>query len=209
MELHRRGLPVAAPDGQDERPAVQVPVGPLEDPGLSLDPEPVRLLDVLAARGEDVEDEEPVGLEERSRRRERAGLLGVARHVQQRAERDRHERDSLRDRWGPQVADPELDPLGDAFALGVLPRDGQHAGRLVDADHLDARLRGRHRDPPGADGELDDRSARGERLVDIEAHVLPHGDGPRIVDPGDRVVESASDPVRRVGRAHRPIQAAL
>jgi hypothetical protein len=62
---------------------VQVPVGPLEDPGLALDPEPVRLLDVLAARREDVEDEQPLGLEELPRRREGAGLLGVARHVQQ------------------------------------------------------------------------------------------------------------------------------
>src|ERR671923_240520 len=39
------------------------PVGPLEDPRLALDPPAVRLLDVVPAGREDVEDEPPVGEE--------------------------------------------------------------------------------------------------------------------------------------------------
>ena len=44
--------------------------------------------------------------------------------------------------------------------------------RGVDADHADAGLRDRHRDPAGADGELDDGPARRARLLDVEVDVL-------------------------------------
>ena len=43
--------------------------------------------------------------------------------------------------------------------------------------------------PPGADGQLDDRSARGDGLFDVELHVLRDRDRPRVVDPRDPVVE--------------------
>src|SRR5690349_20140944 len=63
-ERHRRPAAVAG-DGQDEPAPLDVPVGALPDPGLSLEPARVRLGDVLGARAEDVEhvpaarDEQP------------------------------------------------------------------------------------------------------------------------------------------------------
>ena len=52
-------------DGERQRPRRLVPVGALEDLGLALEPAAVRLLDVLAARSEDVEHEAAAGLEQR------------------------------------------------------------------------------------------------------------------------------------------------
>ena len=58
-----------------------------------------------------------------------------------------------------QVAEAQVEQLRDARALGLLAADLEHPRRRVDADHADARRRDRHRDPPGADAELDDRPA--------------------------------------------------
>src|SRR5687768_12841912 len=55
------GLRLLATDPQGEDAALEVPVGPLPDAGLALEPPAVRLLDVVGARGEDVEDEAPAG----------------------------------------------------------------------------------------------------------------------------------------------------
>ena len=64
----------------------------------------------------------------------------------------------------------------------------EHPLGVVDADHTDARGRDRHRDPAGADTELDDRAARRERLLDVELDVLDDAPTPRVVQLGDRVV---------------------
>ena len=77
----------------------------------------MRLLDVLAARCEDVEDEAAVRLEERARRAERTKLLGLGLHVQQRAEGADRERDALGDRRLAQVADAQVEAVGDARRL--------------------------------------------------------------------------------------------
>src|SRR5215475_11119164 len=53
-ELHL-GEHVAGPDGQHEPTVVLVPPRPLVDPGLALDPAPVRLGDVEPVGMEDVE----------------------------------------------------------------------------------------------------------------------------------------------------------
>ena len=61
---------VAAPSERTESESVRellVPVGALEDPRLALEPAAVRLLDVLAARSEDVEDEASVAARAGSR----------------------------------------------------------------------------------------------------------------------------------------------
>ena len=87
-----------------------VPVGALEDARLALEPEAVRLLDVLAARGEDVEDEAAARLEQAARRAQRAELLGLGLHVQERAERADDERDALGDGRLAEVADAEVEP---------------------------------------------------------------------------------------------------
>src|SRR5688500_984870 len=94
-------------DGERERPRALVPVGPLEDARLALEPAAVRLLDVLAARGEDVEDEAAVGLEEVARRTEGAQLLLLGLHVQERTERADDERHTLVDGRLAEVAEAE------------------------------------------------------------------------------------------------------
>src|SRR6266511_144715 len=58
-ELH--GRPAVDPaHRQRQRPRLLVPVGALEDRRLALEPTPVRVLDVVARRREDVEDETSV-----------------------------------------------------------------------------------------------------------------------------------------------------
>jgi len=54
---------LAVADREDERARALVPVGTLEDALLTLEPEPVRLLDVRRARREHVEDEPTARLE--------------------------------------------------------------------------------------------------------------------------------------------------
>ena len=136
VEVHRGGLVVAA-HGEDERPRARVPVRALEDPALALEPEPVRLLDVRRGRREDVEDESAVGLEHRCGSLERPELLRLVGHVEERPERDRHEWHALVDRRLAQVAEAEVEQLRDALPLRPLARHGEHARRLVDADHGD------------------------------------------------------------------------
>jgi hypothetical protein len=71
---------------QREDAALEVPVCALPDPGLALEPAPLRLLDVLGARREDVEDEAPARHEERERGRERGAPVRVRVEVQERPE---------------------------------------------------------------------------------------------------------------------------
>src|SRR6188768_2406757 len=60
VQVERRLPAVAVADREPEGSGALVPIRALEDAGLALEPEPVRLLDVLPARAEDVEDEAPV-----------------------------------------------------------------------------------------------------------------------------------------------------
>jgi hypothetical protein len=189
VELHRGGMLVAA-HREDELPGALVPVGALEDAALALEPETVGLLDVLRARREHVEDEVASGLEQARRGPQRLELLALVRHVEERAKRDRHERNPLLDRRLAEVAEAQVEQVGDTLALRVLPRDGEHPRRLVDADHLDAGAGDGDCDPPGADCQLDHRTARGDGLFDVELDILRDRDRPRVVDPRDPVVES-------------------
>src|ERR1700751_5945122 len=59
-ERHRRGT-LRPSHREGERPRGEIPVGALVDAGLALDPAAVGLLDVLARRREDVEDQTPAG----------------------------------------------------------------------------------------------------------------------------------------------------
>ena len=74
---------VTGANGEGERPRGLVPVGSLEDPGLALEPATVRLVDVLAARCEDVEDEATLGREQLACGSERAELLVLGLHVKE------------------------------------------------------------------------------------------------------------------------------
>ena len=115
----------------------------------------MRVLDVLAARREDVEDEPAAGEEQLVRRGERPEPVGLGRHVQERAERDQDERDAFLDGRLAHVAEPQVEQRLDAFRPRVVPRNLEHPGGGVDADHADAGLGDRHADPAGAAGELD------------------------------------------------------
>src|SRR5918999_4416595 len=187
-QRHRRRAGVAA-HRERERARVLVPVGALEDARLALDPAPVRLLDVVSGGLEDVEGEAAVGDEQRPGRSQRPQALRVVSQVEEGAERARHEPDALLHRRILQVADAQIEELRHARALRRLAADGQHPGRRVDSDHGYARSRGRHGDAPGADGQLDDGTARLDREVDVEADVLGDAPAPRVVEPRDRVVE--------------------
>ena len=99
----------------------------------------------------------PPGREQLARRAQRLEPLLVVAQVEIRAERTRHERDALVDRRAPQVAEPQVEPLGDAGLARALAADREHPGRGVDADHVHAGQRGGNRDPSGSDAELDDR----------------------------------------------------
>ena len=70
-ECHRRGALLPA-HRQRERLRHEIPVGSLVDARLALDPAAVRLLDVLAGRSEDVEDQPSAGEDVEARRRLRA-----------------------------------------------------------------------------------------------------------------------------------------
>src|SRR5581483_8359390 len=101
-----------------------VPVRPLEDAGLPLEPAAVRLRDVLAARGEHVEDEAPARREQAARGAEGAQLLALVGHVQQGTKRADHERHALAHRRPAQVADAEVEAAGDASrATSSIPGD--------------------------------------------------------------------------------------
>ena len=186
----RRGQPVqaearavvAGAHGERERAGALVPDSALEDAGLALDPAVVRLLDVLAARSKDVEDEAPVRLEQLPRRAQGAQLLGLGLHVQKRAEGADRERDSLLDGGLAQVSEAQVEAAPRRRPTPRRARDGEHLRRRVDADHPDAGLRDRNRDPAGADCELDDGPAGGDREVDVEADVLGDRPAPGVIE---------------------------
>ncbi len=146
----------------------------------------MRLLDVLLARREDVEDEMPARREMALHRAQHRAAVGVGLHVQQRTERRGHERKLALDRRVAHVAVPQVEL--DAGERRGLARDLEHPGGEVDADDLEACGGNRHRDPPGADAELEHRPAEPLHLGEIERHVLDHGHRPGVVDAGDLVV---------------------
>jgi hypothetical protein len=113
--------------------------------------------------------------------------------VQVGPERAGDEADALRHRRLAQVAEAQVEQVGDARELRLPPADCEHPVGGVDPDHRHPLDRRRDRDPAGADAQLDHRAAGGERLVDVEADVLDDRARPRVVDLRDRVV----------GRAHR------
>ena len=114
-EQHRRRL-LAAPHGERQRPLALVPVGALEDPGLALEPAAVRLLDVLAARGEDVEDE-PAAREQQLARRSQSARSRSSSVVMCSSERNGIRTSGTRsvDRRLAHVALPQVDELLDAL----------------------------------------------------------------------------------------------
>jgi hypothetical protein len=130
----------------------------------------------------------PPGEEELPRRGERLQPLLVRREVEVRPERARDERHPLLDRRAAQVADPEVEPLSHARGARLLCTDLEHPRGGVDADHVHAGRRRRDRDAPRPDAELDDRAARGERLLDVEGDVLDDARAPRVVEPCNPVV---------------------
>ena len=158
VEPERRHLAVRS-DGQRKGSRALVPVGALEDPRLAFEPQSVRLLDVLATRGEDVEHEAPFGLEEAARGAECTQLLLLCLHVQQRAERADDERNALGYRRLAQVAQAEVDAARDAGIVGRSTRDGEHRGRGVDADDVDARSCDRDGDAAGPTASSTTRDA--------------------------------------------------
>ena len=107
-----------------------VPVGPLPDARLALEPPAVRLLDVLLARREDVEDEMPARREVALHRAQHRAAVGVGLHVQQRAERRGHERKLALDGRVAHVAvaQVELD-AGERRASRARPRASRRRGR--------------------------------------------------------------------------------
>ena len=167
-----------------------VPVGPLEDARLALEPEAVRLGDVLAARREDVEDEVPARLEQLVRGPERPQLLAPRRACAAASGRGRSRAARARRpaaRGGRRRGgrrDPTT-PCSSASARATASMPGERSTPIT----RDPGPRDRHGDPTRADGELDDRAAAALRLVDVERDVLDDGRAPRVVDPRDRVVE--------------------
>ena len=135
---------------------------------------------------EDVEDEVAARLEQPvSGAHDRAAIV-VGLHVQQRAERDDHERHRPLDRRVAEVAVAEIDR--DAGESGPLAGDLEHPLREIDADHLDPLGRDRDGDPPRPDAELDHRAAPFPRPFQVKRDVLDDADRPGVVEAGDAVV---------------------
>ena len=69
----------------------------------------------------------------------------------------------------------ELDPVSCHAGQLVEPFAGpsQHRGHRFDADHLDARLADRERHSTCSDTELEDRPARLQSQIRVEANVVP------------------------------------
>ncbi len=167
----------------------RVPVGALEDSRLALQPPAVRLLDVLAARREHVEDEAATGHEQVVGGAQRLQPLRLAVEMEIGPEGAQHERDALGDGRPAVVAEPQIELPGDAREVCSLAADLEHARRGVDADHGDPRRRHGNGDAARADPELDHRPGRRARgLLDVEGDVLDDAAAPRVVEPGDRVV---------------------
>ena len=158
----------------------------LPDVRLALEPPAVRLLDVLAAGREHVEDEVPSRRQTAPHRPDHRAPVGVGLHVQQRAERRGHEREHAVDRRIAHVAVAQVDVH--ARELCALARDLEHPRGEVDADDVDPGGRDRHGDAAGADTELEHRPAEPPCLLDVEGDVLDHRHGPGVVEAGDLVV---------------------
>src|SRR5439155_14546437 len=92
--------------------------------------------------------------------------------MEERAERAGDEIDALGHRRLSQVALTQVEKAGDTGFLAPRAAEGQHAFRVVDADHANARLRGGDGDAPRADAELDDRPRGLASLGDVELDVL-------------------------------------
>ena len=119
-EQHRRRL-LATAYRQRQRALALVPVGALEDPRLALEPASVGVLDVFAARREDIEDEPPAGQEQLVRRGESPEPVGLGRHVQERAEGNQDERDPFLDGRLAHVAEPQVEQRLDTLRPRVVP----------------------------------------------------------------------------------------
>src|SRR5918996_126266 len=184
-----RGLVLARADGERERARARVPDRALEDPGLALEPAIVRLLDVLPARREDVEDVGAAPNEECARRSQSDELLRLRLHVKQRAKRADDERNALAYTGLAEIADAEIEAVRDTGRVGGRTGDAEHLRRGVDPDHVHARLRDRNRDPAGPDRKLDDRATRRQRALHVEADVLGDRTAPRVVETGNTVVQ--------------------
>ncbi len=189
-ERHRR-LAARALDGQRQRASGGVPVGALEDAGLALHPAPVRFVDVVLRRREDVEDEAAVRGEEVADGGEGADPLSVVMEVEQGAERADDERDwtvDRRRRAGRRVSGRRFSatPASTArvAATASIPSDESMPMTSTPA------WRDGDGDPAGADAELHDRAAGALRLVHVEVDVLADASAPRVVQARDRVVRN-------------------
>src|SRR5213592_2512197 len=111
---HKRRRAGLTADGERQRPRFGVPVGPLEDAGLALEPAAVRLRDVVGVGREDVEHEPPAWDQELARRVQRAQPLAVVEEVEKRAKRTRHEPHALLDRRLSEIAEPQVQQVHDA-----------------------------------------------------------------------------------------------
>ena len=146
------------------------------------------LRDVVGAGGEDDEDEPPGRHEQVVGAAQGVAALPVRSQVQVRPEGTRHERDALPDRRVAEVAEAKVEPIGDTGCGRALGADLEHRGRRVDADHGHTGSRDRAGDSAGADTQLHDGPARGDRLLDVELDVLGDAATPGVVEPRDRVV---------------------
>ena len=171
-----------------ERAGRLVPVGPLEDAGLALEPAPVRLVDVLGARREDVEDEPAAGLEQpraprgaRAASRSSSGMCSSERNGQitsgtrsstggsRRSPRRRSTRCATPSRLGERARDRS--------SIALRERRRRSRGRRpARSGRRSAPCRRRARRPG---------RRRCQRLVDVEGDVLGDRGAPRVVDRRD------------------------
>src|SRR5215210_118925 len=168
-ELQRR-LAALAANGQRQRARPRVPLGAFEDARLALEPAAGRFGDIVVARCEHVEREAARREEEVARRAESTEPCVVVAEVQVRAKWTRDERHALAYGRVREVAEAEVDRSRDACGRGSLGTHLEHPRRRVDADHADARRRGRNGDPAGADPELDDGAPGAHGEVHVELH---------------------------------------
>ena len=161
----------------------------LPDPRLALEPAAVRLLDVVAARREDVEDEPAARRRAAWHARERARAAprrspggGSARNGQVTS------RDPLVHRRVAQVAEAQVEQSATPAASARRAADLEHPGRRVDADHRDAASAIGTAIRPVPTPSSTTGPPRLARLLDVEGDVLGDAAAPRVVELGDRVV---------------------